>query len=126
MVCPKTNRIIDNRYVVPYNPLLSLRYDCHINVEYCSSPKATKYLYKYVTKGSDRAMVCTVIGEDSGKPRDEISEYEDLRSVGSSEATWHLMAFPITDRYPPVLALRVHTEDQQQPAKAYSRRISKG
>ena len=39
---------------------------------------------------------------------------EDLRSVGSSEATWHLMAFPITDRYPPVHALRVHTEDQQQ------------
>ena len=39
---------------------------------------------------------------------------EDLRSVGSSEATWHLMAFPITDRYPPVNALRVHTEDQQQ------------
>ena len=110
VVCPKTSRIIDNRYVVPYNPYLSLRYDCHINVEFCTSPKAAKYLYKYVTKGSDRAMVSTVVGE----ARDEITEYEDLRSVGSSEATWHLMAFPITDRYPPVQALRVHTEDQQQ------------
>jgi hypothetical protein len=56
-------------------------------------------------------MVVTVL---EGQPRDEISEYEDLRSVGSSEATWHLMAFPITERYPPVQALRVHTEDQQQ------------
>ena len=113
--CSKTGRIIDNRYVVPYNPFLSLRFYCHINVEFCTSPKATKYLYKYVTKGSDRAMVATVVRSDQqDSPRDEITEYEDLRSVGSSEATWHLMAFPITNRYPPVQALRVHTEDQQQ------------
>ena len=46
--------------------------------------------------------------------RDEITEYEDLRSVGSSEATWHLMAFSIAERYPPVQALRDHLEDQQQ------------
>ena len=59
-------------------------------------------------------MVTTVMADQDGQPRDEISEYEDLRSVGSSEATWHLMAFPITDRYPPVQALRVHTEDQHQ------------
>ena len=52
--------------------------------------------------------------EVDGDSRDEIKEYEDLRSVGSSEATWHLMAFNITEQYPPVYALRVHTEDQQQ------------
>ena len=111
VVCPKTGRIIDNRWVVPYSPFLSLRFNCHINVERCVSPRASKYLYKYVTKGSDRAMVTT---EVEGQSRDEIQEYEDLRSVGSSEATWHLMAFPITEQYPPVQALRVHTEDQQQ------------
>ena len=111
LVCTKTNRVIDNSWVVPYSPFLCLRFNCHINVEICTSPKASKYLYKYVTKGSDRAMVATSVG---GQPRDEISDYEDLRSVGSSEATWHLMSFPITERYPPVMALRVHTEDQQQ------------
>jgi hypothetical protein len=114
IVCEKNNRVIDNRWVVPYNPFLSLRSNCHINVERCTSPKAAKYLYKYVTKGTDRAMVATVLEDRTGEPRDEISEYEDLRSVGSSEATWHLMAFPIADRYPPVQALRVHLEDQQQ------------
>ena len=56
-------------------------------------------------------MVATVV---AGHMRDEISDYEDLRSVGSSEATWHLMSFPITERFPPVMALRVHTKDQQQ------------
>ena len=114
MLIGRTQRIIDNSWVVPYNPFLTLRFNCHINVERCTSPKATKYLYKYVTKGSDRAMVATAISDRGGEPRDEISEYEDLRSVGSSEATWHLMAFPIADRYPPVQALRVHLEDQQQ------------
>ena len=111
IVCPKTGRTIDNRWVVPYNPLLSLRYNCHINTEKCTSAKASKYLYKYVTKGSDRAMVATV---EEGQQRDEIRQYEDLRSVGSSEAAWHLMAFPMAKRYPPVQALRVHLEDQQQ------------
>ena len=108
---PKTGRMIDNRWVVPYNPVLSLRYNCHINMEICSSPRAAKYLYKYVTKGNDRAMVST---EVEGQPRDEIADYVDLRSVGSSEAAWHLLAYPITERYPAVMALRVHLRDEQQ------------
>ena len=102
---------VDNRWVVPYNPSMLLRYNCHINIECCASPKATKYLFKYVTKGNDRAMVSTEI---DGQPRDEITEYQDLRSVGSSEAAWHLLNFPITDRYPAVMALRVHLKDEQQ------------
>ena len=82
---PKGDRTVDNSWVIPYNPYLSLRYNCHINVERCASPKATKYLFKYVTKGTDRAMVSLEIG---GQQRDEIVEYQDLHSVGSSEATW--------------------------------------
>ena len=56
-------------------------------------------------------MVATV---EEGQQRDEIKQYVDLRSVGSSEAAWHLVAFPIAKRYPPVQTLRVHLEDQQQ------------
>ena len=108
---PKGDRSVDNSWVVPYNPYLSLRYNCHINVECCASPKATKYLFKYVTKGNDRAMVSA---EVDGQARNEIVEYQDLRSVGSSEASWHLLNFPITERFPPVMALRVHLKDEQQ------------
>ena len=87
--------------------IVIIRFNCHINIEFCTSPKAAKYLYKYVTKGNDRAMVTTV-NEGDNQPVDEIGNYEDLRSVGSSEAVWHLMSYPITDRSPPVMALRVH------------------
>ncbi|GFW98847.1 helitron_like_N domain-containing protein [Trichonephila clavipes] len=35
---------IDNRWVVPYSPLLSKTYNAHINVEFCSSVKSIKYI----------------------------------------------------------------------------------
>ena len=104
-------RVIDNSWVIPYNPFLSMRLNCHINVECCASPKAAKYLYKYVTKGNDRARVAT---EVEGQPRDEIRDYQDLRSVGSSEATWHIMGFHISANKPAVMAMRVHLKEQQQ------------
>ena len=39
---------LDNRWVVPYNAYLLAKFDCHINVEICSTIKAVKYLYKYI------------------------------------------------------------------------------
>ena len=69
-----------NRDVVPYNPFLSLRYKCHINVEKSTSPRNAKYLYKYVTKGPDRSMVSAEL-DNEDRPRDEIADYKDLRYV---------------------------------------------
>ena len=104
---------IDNKWVVPYSPFLCLRFDCHINIEICMSPLASKYLFKYVTKGEDRAMVRMEINGDD-QQIDEIGDYIDLRSVGSSEASWHIFNFNIAKNYPAVYALRIHLEDEQQ------------
>lgn len=41
------NRMVDNRWVVPYNPYFLLKYNCHINVEHCNTVRACKYLFKY-------------------------------------------------------------------------------
>ena len=80
-------------------------------LECCTSPKVAKYVYKYCYKGNDRARVAARI---EGEPIDEISDYQDLRSVSSGEAAWHIMAFEITRRHPSVIALRIHLKDQQQ------------
>ena len=95
--------VIDNRWIVPYSPFLLLRFDCHINDEICMLPTSAKYLYKYVYKGEDRAMVRIEVGDDAVK--DEISDFEDLRSVGSSEAAWQIFNFNITKKHPAVIAL---------------------
>lgn len=46
---------LDNRWVVLYNPKLLMIYNCHINVEICSSIKSVKYRYKYIYKGHGAA-----------------------------------------------------------------------
>jgi hypothetical protein len=96
---------------------LALRYDAHINVEVCGSIKSVKYLYKYVYKGPDRAMaqLASATG-DAGAPkvRDEVSEFQDLRSVGASEACWRILGFPMSDRNPAVVSLPVHLDGEHR------------
>lgn len=47
---------VGNIWVVPCTPLLSEMFQAHINVEFCNSVKAIKYICKYVNKGSDMAI----------------------------------------------------------------------
>jgi hypothetical protein len=109
-------RIVDNRWVVPYNPYSCTRYAAHINCEACCSALAAKYLFKYVHKGADRAMVHVegdrADNESTAGPKNEVNDYQDMRSLGSSEACWRLFSFNISERNPAVYALRVHLPDQ--------------
>lgn len=81
---------LDNRWVAPYNPCLTLLFDCHINVEVVSSIKAVKYLYKYVYKGHDRTQIRIERNLPNSEGRqppdgpvehDEIADYLDARCV---------------------------------------------
>ena len=58
-------------------------------------------------------MVRTEVEGNNQEAVDEIADYIDLRSVGSSEAIWHIFNFNISKKYPAVYALRVHLEDEQ-------------
>ena len=46
----------DNRWIVPYSPILSMTFNAHFNDESCHSAKSIKYICKYVTKGRDVAV----------------------------------------------------------------------
>ena len=70
---------------MPCNPYLLLRYNCHINVEICSGLKVVKYLYKYIYKGHDRAVVY-ISHDGDNKYIDEIRDYQDARWVSTQEA----------------------------------------
>jgi len=49
--------MISNQWIVPYNPWLSAKYNCHINVECLASFATLKYVNKYIHKGSDRTTL---------------------------------------------------------------------
>ena len=48
---------LDNRWVVPYNPYLLAKFNCHMNVEMCSTIQAVKYIYKYIYKDMIRLCI---------------------------------------------------------------------
>ena len=43
----------DNRSIVPYNPYLIMKYDCHICVDMVTGRAVIAYLYKYACKPAD-------------------------------------------------------------------------
>ena len=96
----KNGKPLDNRWVVPYNPYLSYKYRCHINIEICVSVKSIKYLFKYVYKGHDCASVTI--------ERDTIKQYLDARYLCAPEAAHRLFGFKMKHMTFSVERLPVH------------------
>ncbi|XP_019167686.1 PREDICTED: uncharacterized protein LOC109163399 [Ipomoea nil] len=107
---------LDNRYVVPHNRHLLLKYRAHINVEWCNQSRSIKYLFKYVNKGHDRVTAefyRTSNDQDGAQVLDEISMYYDCRYISPCEASWRLFGFDIQFRTPSVERLSFHLPNQQ-------------
>lgn len=101
------NYDIDNRWIVPHNPLLLKIFDAHINVELCSSIKSIQYVTKYINKGSDQATF-------SIQSPNEVETYQSGRYICSSEAVWRMLSFEVHDRAPTIVHLAVHLENGQR------------
>jgi hypothetical protein len=97
---------LDNRSVVPYNPYLTAKYQCHINVEACEALDSIKYVYSYIYKGDDRAFV-------EISTLDECKQYLDSRYVSAPEAIWRLYGFKMHGRSHTVYRLPFHLPGQQ-------------
>ncbi|GBN67893.1 hypothetical protein AVEN_189608-1 [Araneus ventricosus] len=82
-------REMDNRFVVPYNPYLLLKYNAHIN-EVCTSLRVVKYIYK----GFDCANIVLSAGQVQ---YNEIANYIDAQYVSTPEAMWQLLGSHMHD-----------------------------
>ncbi|XP_027076324.1 uncharacterized protein [Coffea arabica] len=105
-------QLLDNRWVVPYNPYLLALFDCHMNVEVCSTVKLVKYLYKYVYKGHDRVSFHVHSGSGP-EDIDEINEFQSGRWVAAAEAFWRIYRFSLNEMTPSVYTLQLHLPGQQ-------------
>ena len=127
----RQNVSLDNGYVVPYNRRLCMAFYAHINVECCGWTMLIKYLFKYISKGTDRIVARIVRGtsalqqaststtfaasSSTHQPAviDEIKNFVDARYVGPHEACWRIFGFDIHSRDPAVQILSVHLENMQ-------------
>ncbi|GKB61559.1 hypothetical protein Tco_0917745 [Tanacetum coccineum] len=110
----------DNKYVVPHNRYLLLKYQVRIYVEWCNRSKAIKYLFKYLNKGEDRATI--VIQENVANGQgvipekvtvvDEIKNYLNYRYLAPCKAVWRILSFDIHYSYPSVMKLNFHLPNQ--------------
>ncbi|XP_065318558.1 uncharacterized protein LOC135926563 [Gordionus sp. m RMFG-2023] len=103
---------VDNRFVIPYNTYLLLKYNAHINVEICTSVKSVKYIFKYAYKGYDCANID--LNLESLPPKyDEIKSHLNTRYVSSCEAMWRLLEYPMHDRSHAIIRLALHMPFKQ-------------
>ncbi|XP_074300786.1 uncharacterized protein LOC141632106 [Silene latifolia] len=107
---------LGNEFVIPYNAQLLLKYQAHINIEWCNQSRSIKYLFKYINKGSDIVTMQSSYmrrNEDDPGRFDEIKRYYDCRYLSACEAAWRLFGFEIHYRTPAVERLQYHLPDEQ-------------
>ena len=111
----KNGHKLGNANVVPYSPILLMRYQAHVNIEYCNKFNSIKYLFKYVNKGPNRATIKITDKENESTEMrivDEIKRYYDCRYLSACEVVWQIYGFDIHHRWPAVQRLTFHLQDQ--------------
>eukprot|EP00794_Sanderia_malayensis_P002293 gene2293-biopygen2036 len=109
---------LNDSWVVPHNIKLLLKFDCHMNVEVCTTVKSVKYIFKYIHKGNDMAHVEIREGREEANARqdivhDEIRQYLNSRYVGPHQAVYKLMQYEMHDKSHTIIRLAIHLPDQQ-------------
>ncbi|CAK8530235.1 unnamed protein product [Lathyrus sativus] len=90
-----------------------MKYEAHINIEWCNQSTSIKYLFKYINKGSDR-ISAVIVPNNTGTDGniDEIKQYLDCRYVSPSETCWRIFSYSIYGRKLTVERLFFHMEGE--------------
>ncbi|XP_072087119.1 uncharacterized protein [Arachis hypogaea] len=89
----KKECILNNKFIIAYNPELLLNFGCHINVKYTCQKSSIKYLFKYVHKGNDHTTTTLYNTSDPSEATqvvDKIRNYYDCRYISACEAVWFI------------------------------------
>jgi len=105
---------LDNRSVVPYNRDLLVKFQAHINVEWCNRSRSIKYLFKYIHKGVDYVLGLVKEKNGSTNENDEIKKYLEMRYISTTEACRRIFQFELNYRDQHVERLNFHLENEQQ------------
>jgi hypothetical protein len=111
-------QILDNRYVVPFSPQLSLKFNCHINVEHVADIEVVKYLHKYIFKGPDAAIIKREFYDPTDGTKkildyNEIDSFLNCRYLSAPEAAWRIFNFEIVNKNYSVERLDIHLPGKQ-------------
>jgi hypothetical protein len=112
LVVNKNGIDVDNRFIIPHNVDLVVKYQAHINVERVNWDGMHKYLFKYVTKGFDSTRIGIQRNPSTtGQSNDvvnEINNFLESRCVTPYDGAWRLLQFDIHHSYPAVERLPIH------------------
>uniref|UniRef100_A0A0N5B5W7 Uncharacterized protein n=1 Tax=Strongyloides papillosus TaxID=174720 RepID=A0A0N5B5W7_STREA len=100
-------RTINNSFVVLYNVFLLKYFNGHINIEIVNQVLAVTYLFKYFVKdGETNKVNIEVLFKEEKK--DEICEFQKIRCVEPTDATWRIFEYPIVANTVTVEVLYIH------------------
>ncbi|KAG2868807.1 hypothetical protein PC113_g683 [Phytophthora cactorum] len=94
-----------------------VKYNCHINVEVCTAITAVKYLYKYVYKGSEKAVIAVEAVHGEGNQTqiepNEILPFLNARYISPVEAWMRLLDHSVQGKTHAITQLSIHLENEQ-------------
>eukprot|EP00794_Sanderia_malayensis_P010460 gene10460-biopygen7627 len=108
---------VNDSWVVPHNIKLLLKFDCHINVEVCTTIKSVKYIFKYIHKGNDMAHVEIRDGHEEADLQrnivhDAIQHYLNYRYLSPHQTVYKLMQYEMYNKSHTIVRLAIHLPDQ--------------
>ena len=101
---------VNDSWVVPHNPQLLMKFNCHMNVEVCTTVRSVKYIFKNIHKGNDAAHVEI---RQNHLNHDEILQHLNARYVGPHQAVFRIMQYKMHDKSHIIIRLAIHLPLQQ-------------